>query len=37
MTYDGGTTGASSGDINNYYSTDLICYVDGVKPNNKQQ
>lgn len=29
MTYDGGTTGASSGDINNYYSRFNI-YVDGV-------
>jgi hypothetical protein len=29
MTYDGGTTGASSGDINNYYSRFKI-YVDGV-------
>lgn len=29
MTYDGGTTGASSGDINNYYSRFSI-YVDGV-------
>jgi len=29
MTYNGGTTGASSGDINNYYSRFKI-YVDGV-------
>ena len=29
MTYDGGTTGASSGDINSYYSRFNI-YVDGV-------
>jgi hypothetical protein len=29
MTYDGGTTGASSGDINNYYSRFKI-YIDGV-------
>ena len=29
MTYDGGTTGTSSGDINNYYSRFKI-YVDGV-------
>ena len=29
ITYDGGTTGASSGDINNYYSRFGI-YVDGV-------
>jgi len=29
VTYDGGTTGASSGDINNYYSRFSI-YIDGV-------